>query len=36
MATWAVTAVVTEGDGLGERHIEPEWAGDRPGDLGDF
>ena len=32
----AVTAVVAERDGLGERHVQPERAGDRRGDLGDL
>jgi hypothetical protein len=31
-----MTAVVSEGNGLGERHVEAEWTGDRHRDLGDF
>ena len=34
--TWAVTAVVTEGDRLGQGHVEPEGASDRGGDLGNL
>ena len=30
----AVTTVVPDGDGFGERHIEPQRSGDRPGYLG--
>jgi hypothetical protein len=36
VAAGPVPAVVTEGDRLGERYVQPEGAGDRAGHLGDL
>ena len=36
MAAGSVAAVVAQGDGIGERDVDPRRAGDRRGDLGDL
>jgi len=36
VSTRTVTAVVSQGDGLGESHVQSEWSSDTGRDLGDF